>query len=186
MRIDPARHERSILIMSATQIKQVRAWHEELIEWTLANPRGSLQEAALFFGATVSWISIVKNSDAFKELYAKRRQEHFDRVSIGVGERITALAEVTIDALTVKMEKNIQADTATIDQLKEVGDMALKALGFGAKGNTNVQIHAPSTTQNVFVDKATLERAREARRMVQATEVLTIEAQKLSVPTEEG
>lgn len=161
--------------MSSVQLKNgCRAWHEELLEFLLVNPRASLQEISVYFNATPSWISIVRNSDAFKELYAQRRQEHFDRVSITVSDRVTALADVTIDALTVKMEKHIQADTATIEQLKEVGDMALKALGFGAKQNNNIHISAPTNTQNVFVDKATLERAREARRMVQKEEIIDV------------
>lgn len=150
--------------MSNTQLKNgVRAWHEELLEFLLAHPRASLQEIAFYFNATPSWISIVKNSDAFKEMWAKRRQEHFDRVSISVSDRVTALADVTIDALTVEMEKKIQSETATIEQLKEVGDMALRALGFGAKTNTSIALHQTATTHNVFVDKETLARAREAR-----------------------
>lgn len=179
---------RSDTKVSSVQLKNgLRAWHEELLEFCLVNPRASLAETALYFNATISWVSIVKNSDAFKELYAKRRDQHFDRVSISVSDRMTALAEVTIDALTVKMEKNIAADTATIDQLKEVGDMALKALGFGVKGNTNVQIHAPSNTQNVFVDKATLERARETRRALQHDErpALTLDTTIIDVSSEE-
>src|SRR5882672_2971816 len=107
--------------MSATQLKNgVRAWHEELLEFLLVNPRASLQEIAIYFNASISWISIVRNSDAFKELYARRRDQHFDRVSITVSDRVTALADVTIDALTFKMEKHIAANTATIEQLKEV------------------------------------------------------------------
>ena len=150
----------------------MRAWHEELLEFLLAHPRASLAEISIYFNATPSWISIVKNSDAFQEMWAQRRNEHFNRVSINVSERITALAEVTVDALTVKMEKAIQTDTATIDQLKEVGDMALKALGFGAKHNNSISIQNNATTANVFVDKATLERAREARRSIQRDEIL--------------
>lgn len=161
--------------MSATQLKNgVRPWHEELLEFLLANPRASLQEISFHFSATPSWISIVKNSDAFKEMWAKRRQEHFDRVSISVTDRVTALADVTIDALTVKMEQNILSDTATIEQLKEVGDMALKALGFGAKQSISIRADQNNTTQNVFVDKATLERAREARRLVQSNEIVNL------------
>jgi len=163
--------------VSATQLKNgMRAWHEELLEFLLAHPRASLAETAIYFNASISWLSIVKNSDAFQELWAKRREEHFNRVSINVSERITALAEVTVDALTVKMEKAIQTDTATIDQLKEVGDMALKALGFGAKHSSSISIQQNSTTSNVFVDKATLERAREARRSIQNQESLEITA----------
>jgi len=174
-----------ILLLSSTQLKNgVRAWHEELLEFLLVNPRASLTEISLYFNATPSWISIVKNSDAFRELWAKRRGEHFNRVSINVSDRITALAEVTVDALTVKMENAIASDTATIDQLKEVGDMALKALGFGVKGLANVNIHNSNATQNVFVDKNTLERAREARRMMQKEETLTVSPPKITLETE--
>lgn len=157
--------------MSATQLKNgMRAWHEELIEFCIANPRASLQETAIFFNASISWISIVKNSDAFKELWAKRREAHFSTVSAGISERVTALAEMSVDGLAKKMETAIAADTATIEQLKEVGDMALKALGFGAKHNQSANINQQNNVTNVFVDKSTLERAREARRMLQSTE----------------
>lgn len=157
--------------MSATQLKMgVRAWHHELVEFMIANPRANLQETALYFDASVSWISIVKNSDAFKELWNKRRNEHFSTVSAGISERVTALAEVTVDALTTRMEKEIKADTATIDQLKEVGDMALKALGFGAKHSPGIQLNQQNNNTTIFVDKSTLERAREARRAIQSNE----------------
>ncbi len=163
------------MIMSSVQLKNgCRPWHETLVEFLIANPRASLEEISLYFNATPSWISIVKNSDAFRELWASRRQQHFNRVSISVSDRVTALAEVTVDALTVKMERAISSDTATIDQLKEVGDMALKALGFGAKNGNSVSIHQTTATQNVFVDKATLERAREARRAIQRDENLLV------------
>lgn len=157
--------------MSATQLKNgLRAWHEELLEYTLANPRASLQEAALFFNVTVSWLSIVKNSDAFKEMWAKRRPEHFSRISAGVSERITALAEVSLDALTNRIEKDVREGNATVATLRESADLALKAMGFGNKGNTSplVQTNVQNTT-NVFVDRDTLARAREAKAKLQKT-----------------
>jgi len=159
--------------MTATQLKNgIRAWHFELMEWTIANPRGSLQEASLFFNVSISWISIVKNSDAYKELWAKHRPEHFSRVSAGVSERITALAEVSLDALTNRIEKDVRDNTATVGQLRESADLALRAMGFGNKGinvplsQVNVQ-NTHSNTMNVFVDKDTLARAREAKARLQ-------------------
>lgn len=159
--------------MSATQLKNgMRAWHEELIEYLIVNPRASLQDIAGHFEASISWVSIVRNSDAFQEAWSKRRAEHFDRVSISVVDRVTALADITIDALTVKMENEIAADTISLEALKEVGDMALKALGFGAKHtSTSVNVQNNST-QNVYIDKSTLERARAARRSLQTQEDL--------------
>lgn len=173
--------------MSNTQLKNgLRAWHEELLEYTIANPRASLQEAALFFNVTISWLSIVKNSDAFKEMWAKRRPEHFSRISAGVSERITALAEVSLDALTNRVEKDVREGTATIGSLRESADLALKAMGFGNKGvnsplvigQTNVQ-----NTTNVFVDKDTLARAREAKAKLQKT--IELECESVNVQTVE-
>lgn len=170
--------------MSATQIKKVRAWHEELLEFMLAHPRASLQETAFYFNVSVSWVSIIKNTDAFRELWAARRGEHFSRVSVGVSERLTALAEVTVDALTEKVEEEVRAGTVKIDTLKEVSDMALKSLGFGPKGNvsgpvTNVQ-------NNFLIDRETLARARASRQRLQQSENAQklLEAEVVELPSE--
>lgn len=148
--------------MSATQLKNgVRAWHEELLEFILAHPRASLQEASLFFNVSISWISIVKNTDAFRELWAKRRGEHFSRVSATVSERVTALAEITVDKLTQKVELD---PDVSIAQLKEVGDLALKALGFGVSRANNLNINTGPQQNNTFlIDKDTLAQARAAK-----------------------
>lgn len=166
------------ILMSATQLKNgVRAWHEELLEFIIANPRASGAETALYFNVTESWLSIVKNSDAFKELWARRRPEHFSRVSAGVSEKLTALAEVTLDALTDKVETEKREGIATVASLRETAEMTLKAMGFGNKahnatvagGTTNV------TVQNniITVDRDTLARAREAKARM--AETLSIE-----------
>lgn len=137
----------------------------------LAHPRASLRETAFYFNVSISWLSIIKTSDAFKELWEKRRNEHFSNVSASVAERVTALAEVSVDALTEQLEKEINAGTANIDTLKEVSDMALKSLGFGGKGaQTNAvanNITNNIQNNNIIVDKETLSRAREARKNLQ-------------------
>lgn len=165
--------------MSATQLKNgVRAWHEELLEFIIANPRASGAETALFFNVSESWISIVKNSDAFQELWATRRGEHFSKVSANIAERVTALAEVTVDALTKKVEQETREGSASIGTLKEVSDMALRSLGFGGgRGAPTIQLNTNGPTQ-VFIDKDTLARAREAKAKLHAnsgTPVLSIE-----------
>lgn len=155
--------------MGHIQVKHIRAWHEELVEFMIANPRAGLKETSLYFNVSMAWISTITHTDAFRELWNKRRGEHFDNVSMGVSSRVTALAEVTVNALTEKIEKEIKADTITIDTLKEVSETALKALGFGGKGNSAV-IHnnfGDTTQNNVFIDKETLAKAREARRKLQ-------------------
>jgi len=143
------------------QIKSMKPWHETLIEYMIANPRASLAETAFYFNTSISWLSIVKHSDAFKEVWALRRKEHFSTVSAGVAERLTGLTEVTINALTEKIEEEHIKREISVATLTSVGDMALKALGFGNKPGSNINV----TTQqnNVFIDKDTLARARETR-----------------------
>lgn len=160
--------------MSATQLKMgVRAWHEELLEFIIANPRASGAETALYFNVTESWLSIVKNSDAFRELWAKRRPEHFSRVSAGVSEKLTALAEVTLDALTDVVEKEKREGNATVASLRETAEMTLKAMGFGNKShNTPVHVGDINVHQQnniIQVDRDTLARAREAKARMAET-----------------
>lgn len=167
--------------MTATQIKNVRAWHEELLEFMLANPRATTMETAMYFNVSMSWVSIVKNTDAFRELWAARRGEHFSRVSAGVSERVTALAEMSVEALTDKLEKEIKSDTgATISTLQEVSEMALKSLGFGSKVGPAPSMQVNNTQNNIFVDKETLAKARAARAAIQAQEPpLQLEVKKI-------
>lgn len=150
----------------SASIKKVRAWHEELLEFILANPRASGAEIALYFNVTEAWVSTVKNSDAFQELWAKRRGEHFSRVSSSISDKVVALAEVTVDALTDEIEKKKRKNELEIQTLTEVSNMALKALGFGMKRES---VNSPGVNVNVntgptyVVDKDTLARARDAK-----------------------
>ena len=146
----------------SVQIKAVRPWHEELLEFIIANPRASGAEIALYFNVTESWVSIVKNSDAFKELWAARRSEHFSRVSAGLSDKVTALAEVTIDTLADEVEKKKRNGELKIQELKEIGEMALKSLGFGAKREASLT-PVVVNNNNFVVDKDTLANARAAK-----------------------
>lgn len=133
------------------------------------NPRASGAEIAFHFNVSESWLSIVKNSDAFKELWAQRRPEHFSRVSASITEKVTALAELTVDSLTDKIEKEKREGTVSISTLKETAEMALKSLGFGNKG---IPVPIVQVQNNVFVDKETLQRARDAKTKLHAGEAV--------------
>lgn len=151
----------------SASIKKVGVWHEDLLEFLIANPRASGAEVALYFNVSEAWLSTVKNSDAFQELWAKRRGEHFSRVSSSIVEKVTALAEVTVDALTDEVEKKKRNNDLEIQTLTEVSNMALKALGFGAKreNSTGVSVNV-NTGPTYVVDKDTLARAREAKQQM--------------------
>jgi len=153
-------------VSASVEIKAVRPWHEALLEFVIANPRASGAETAQHFQVTEAWLSTVKNSDAFQELWAVRRGEHFSRVSSSLVEKVNALAEITVDALTDRIETEKNMGSVSIAALTEVGEMALKSLGFGAKSHAPIN-YGPVVNNNVFIDKETLARAREARAKMQ-------------------
>lgn len=169
--------------MTATQLKMgVRAWHEDLLEYIIANPRASGPEVASHFNVSESWLSIVKNSDAFRELWAQRRSEHFSRVSSTIVQKVEALADITVDALTDKIEADKRSGNLQYQTLKEVSEMALKSLGFGNKGvsPSATASHSVNVSVGIMVDKDVLARAREARARLASSPSLLIEGNEIN------
>lgn len=154
----------------SASIKKVSAWHEELIDFMLAQPRAGLKEAADYFDVSMSWLSTVKNSDAFQEKWAERRGLHSSAVSQGIRERVEGLAEVTMETLTRRIEK--EGESMGLSTLREVSETALKSLGFGQRNaNVNVPLQGQGNmTVNgnvVMIDRNVLAEARATRAKLQ-------------------
>lgn len=126
----------------SAQIKSVsKPWHEAIAEFFILYPEKSLRECADHFGVTLSWLSVVKNSDAFQDYYQARRREHFNDMSAALAEtkiedKLRAVADMSLDAIAKKIEdhtKEVPTKELTIDALQTSAALALKALGFGAR-----------------------------------------------------
>lgn len=158
--------------MAEVQIKSVRNWHDDLIEFILMHPSADLRIKARHFEVSMSWISIVENSDAFKEKLASRRQEHFQNVSNNVVQKLEALADLCVDEMASRIDKQTDVPLST---LKEVGESALKMLGFGQPKSGPATSH---TTNILIADKEALAeaRARMAQVKGQSAPVVTVAA----------
>lgn len=153
--------------MAQYQIQSVGYWHERLADWMIANPGVPMREAAKFFDKTQTWISIVKNSDAFKRYWEQRSGEHSEKVSnvavgamIGVTEKTAAMTEMALDELMNRLET--QGPVMTVDTLLSVADTGLKRLGYGASKTSQppqVQVGV-----SVTVDRRAVEQARDKMR----------------------
>ena len=114
--------------MAEVQIKEVRPVHEELMNMMLMHPGATLKELAAKLNLTVSWISIVANSDAFKARMAEKQKEIFGEVVVAnVKERLESVASISLERLAEKV--------AVSDDERFLLDAAVassKALGFGA------------------------------------------------------
>ena len=112
--------------MAEVHIRTVKYSHDAMIDQLIANPRISQGQLAAYFGYTPAWVSVVLNSDAFKERLAERRAEVVDPVlTASVQDRFRAVVE---RGLSVLQEKLSAPSSAVPDNL------VLKAVELGAKG----------------------------------------------------
>ena len=112
-----------------TAIAKVRYTHDAIIDAILAFPAISQGELAKEFGFTQTWISIVINSDAFKNRLAERKAELTDpKLLATINERLDGLANRALDRLAERLD----SPTA---QLKTMELVSIAKLAIGDKAN---------------------------------------------------
>jgi hypothetical protein len=116
----------------SAQIAKVNPWHQRLADWYIANPTATLAETAAEFKKTVSWICIVKNSDAFQDYFQTLSRAVSEGVVVSVRERTSALADQAIGALQEQLDlANLTGERLPPATLVDIADMALKRTGHG-------------------------------------------------------
>lgn len=177
---------------ASLQVKELNEWHNALIDYIIANPTASLRLKARQFNVSISWLSIVENSDAFKEKMKARQDAHFENVSIGVVRKLEAVADTVLDEINFRLDKDNGA-SIPLAQLKELGDMALKNLGFGNKFGPRLPNEpnplGSSTTNNTIIvaDRESLKDARAMMESLRAqAPAVDLEQKKVIGPIVEG
>ncbi len=111
------------------ELQRVRYSHDAMIDCIIANPAMSQREIAAIFGRTESWISIVFNSDSFKERLAERKEELVDpALRATFEEKLKALADKSFQVIMDKLQAQPDAGLAV-----KALDLTTRALGYGAK-----------------------------------------------------
>lgn len=138
--------------------------HEAIIDWLLINPGfKNLNKLCAEMNRSRSWISIVMNSDCFREEYTRRRQEHSTELS---KQLIEKQLKVTLKALGKIDEYLDDDDEVDLRTALDVADRMGKHLGFHPSPGFGPVIE--ETTERVFraVDADTLLEARETIKRV--------------------
>lgn len=118
-------------------IQKVRYTHEDMIDFILANPGVAQGEIARRYGYTQAWVSRIISSDAFRAMYARRRDEVVDPVVLQeVEERFRALTLRSLDVVMEKLEVN-----PTLDGGLKALEIASRAQGYGVAKGANVQVN---------------------------------------------
>jgi len=142
-----------------------KPWHEELATFLIKNPHLTMGQVARSFNVSASWLSVVKNSDAFKDYYDARRAEVQSMVSATLADKVNALAELGVEQLTEHVVDHANGAEMGMDALMGVTDLALKSLGFGGRGG-NAPAPAAGQTLVVIGDQEALKEARKTLQVV--------------------
>lgn len=157
--------------MGTVQLKKVNWWHESIIEWMITNPESSLGECSRFFDVSQSWLSTIINSDVFRERLSQQRELHFANTSRTVQEKVSGLADLSIEVLEERIEK--ERETIGLGIVRDAADLALKASGFSPThqprgGNRTTNILQVVSGGKGGVDAQVLAEAREQMRQLTA------------------
>jgi hypothetical protein len=144
-------------VADSVQILKVNPFHQQLALYMISHPSATLSQTARHFNYSPSYISIIRNSDAFKVYYQGLVNRQFETLE-PILQGTQAVTELALEKLASKLDTI--GDQMTPTELREIADMGLKRLGFGAdlKGPSQVNINAPNGV--VVVDRGDLAEAR--------------------------
>lgn len=144
-------------------ITRITPNHEAIVNWEILHPGGTMIECGAEIGLSDNHISIVRNSDIFKDYRQRRLRKHHQNISRSVIEKTELLACTSLDVL----EERINSERAKIeiDSVLSTAEMALKALGFGNGPSGNSAAAGANLTVVVGASPEMLQSARERMRL---------------------
>lgn len=109
---------------------QMKYHHAAMVDALVVNPQLTGNELAKMFGRTPAWISIVRNSDAFQALLARRTDELVDPlIKEEIEARFRTITQKSLERLQEKLEKPASAlEDAFVLKAVELG---MKSQGIG-------------------------------------------------------
>lgn len=106
-----------------------RWWYEAISDWMIANPGGKLGDCALALNKAQSTISMIVNSQLFKDYHAQRRQAFREQHDEAIVAKTTKVAELGLDLILERM--TTKRDAIPLGVVKDLTDSALSRLGYG-------------------------------------------------------
>jgi hypothetical protein len=147
--------------------RSFRWWYDSLIDWMIAHPGGSMEDAAKDLGRSAVWLRIVANSDSFQAQYQARRGQLSDAVNQRLANKLTKAAELSLDCIIDRLEQ--KQDKVPLPTLLDLQEKSLNRLGYGTNSAVPMAQQVVQNQQNNYftVDKDTLVAARERIRVAE-------------------
>jgi hypothetical protein len=151
----------------SVQIVSVSHKHAAFADAMLADPTKTKTQLAKEFGVSLSWFSIVTNSDAFREYFDQRRKDHdkelreqITRAQLNLSLKTYAQLETAVEAVDVKPEF-----------LLNTAEHTMKALGYEPrKTGRIIEERTLETSQPVDAGLLADARARMTRKVTHVIE----------------
>lgn len=159
--------------MAEVQIQSISHRHKAIADWLLSHPQvKNLELLAEHIGVSRSWLSIVMNSDVFKEYFEKRRQEWEKGLFQEIGSLQLQVAKQAYERL-----QDVLTDDSTDPRLVfDVANKTAERLFGKAIGPTAMVKEEKIQEVARQVDAGTLGEAREIlRRTVTTTKEIPLE-----------
>lgn len=144
--------------MAATQLVELNHRHMRIAEYILANPSARLGEVAAAVGFSTSWVSIVVNSDIFREYLMQRNREISDAVHISLQEKMAGIAHRAVEKLGEAIDNSNDPHF-----ILAAADKTLGRLGYGPNKSSQVVVNQNNGVpqQTTQVDITIVNQARE-------------------------
>lgn len=142
-------------------------WYSAIADWMIRNPGRHLKDCALDLNKSANTISMIVNTDMFREYLARRKEEWRQNHDFAIISKVTAVAELSLDVLLEKMEK--KRDQIPMNLVNEVATSALDRLGYGPRREPSVSVNVEQNDNRVVVavDAKALAEARDAMRLAE-------------------
>ncbi len=154
--------------MAEVQIQSLSHRHREIADFLLTNPQvKNLQVLCNKMNISRSWLSIVMQSDVFKEYWHKRRAEYEKDMHQRL---LLRQLDVTLKALD-KLDDIIASDEVDDRLVFDIANKTAQNLGFAPSRGPRVSVTEERTQELTrTVDAGTLAQARETIRLITRTE----------------
>lgn len=144
-----------------------RWWYSAIADLMIAHPDWKMTDIAKELKKGVNTISMIANTDLFRAHLAQRKQQWQEIHDQALREKLTKVANASLDALVTSIEK--KKDLVPIQALQSISEGALDRLGFSPKPGPQVLVQNNIQNNNVLPSASlgALEEARAAMRQVE-------------------
>jgi hypothetical protein len=147
-----------------------RWWYAAISDAMIANPGATTNDIAASLGKAPTTISMISNTDLFRDYHAQRRQEFQKSHDFILSSKLGRVAEKGLDLLLEVMET--KRTSVPLAQLVAITNSSLENLGYGPKAQPQAPVQVNVHQQvAVPVSAGALEEARDALRRSEAKQL---------------